>query len=229
VSNVTLVGVHVGQRDRFRIASEDLLGSLASLGANRFITLGVALAGNTLSTLASASTVITSASITIPTPTTSATVFVAIATSVSSLYPIGRLDIETDFALTEVSLNKAAQEQLESLDVPAFTADQKAGVGREHRDLDVLADHARLHLRFSTEQTKRLAHPLSGTVSGLAALLQCLDFFGGTETGLNKNGPGALSEMLTNERPGEFFEGISPQLLCCALKRLTEGRAFTGN
>jgi hypothetical protein len=152
---------------------------------------------------------------------TTATIVITISTSTSILDTVRRVNIEPYVTLTKVTFNKAPEEQLERLDVLAFATDEEAGIAREHGDLHVLAHHARLHLRLGAEELEHLAHPVRGTVSGLAALLESLYLLGSAESRLNQDRPGALAKMLANERPGEFFEGVSPQLLCGALKRFT--------
>jgi hypothetical protein len=227
VRDVPLVRVHVGQRDRLRVACEHLFCGLTGLDTDRLVALSVALARLSSLTLASATPVTVPIATTPPTATivitisTTATILITISASTSILDAVRRVNIKPYVTLTKVTLDKTPEEQLERLDVFAFAANEETGIAREHRDLHVLAYHPRLHLRLDAKEPKHLAHPLRSTVGGLAALLESVDLLSSAESRLNQDRPGTLAEVLAYERPGEFFEGVSPQLLCGALERFT--------
>jgi hypothetical protein len=113
VSNVSFVGIHVGQRDGFCVASKHLLRGLSSLHTDRFVPLGVALTRGALTALAAVSrstvTPTVTPAIAVATATASASIIVPLSPTTTIVVSVGRVDIQTDVSLSKVFLHKATK------------------------------------------------------------------------------------------------------------------------
>jgi len=224
VGNMALVGVHFRKRDRIGVTIEDAIGCLLGLRSDRLITLRITLPRASISSVVpiapTAAPITTSTAVTVSVATPTATgAIVSIPTS--TLTTVWGVHIESYLALPGAALNEAAEQELKRLNISPFATNQKTSVGRKDRNLDVVALHSGPNPGIRPEESESFTHPLTRIVSRLSDLPKCLEFLLCTQPRFNQNRPGSLSEVFANEAPREFFEGVSPQLLCGALKRVT--------